>query len=64
MPENEVVNHRLEKLEEDVKILYKKTNDVTLAQVQSVTKLDSMLISCYNNFTKSITRRRPLKCLY
>lgn len=45
MPENEVVNHRLEKLEEDVKILYKKTNDVTLAQVQSVTKLDSMLVT-------------------
>ena len=45
MPENEVVIHRLEKLEEDVKILYKKTNDVTLAQVQSVTKLDSMLVT-------------------
>ncbi len=45
MHENDVLNHRIEKLEEDVKILYKKTNDVTLAQVQSVTKLDSMLLT-------------------
>lgn len=45
MSENEVVNHRLEKLEEDVKILYKKTNEITLTQVQSVTKLDSMLVT-------------------
>lgn len=45
MPENEVVKHRLAKIEEDIKILYKKTNDVTLAQVQSVTKLDSMLVT-------------------
>ncbi len=45
MSENEVLNHRLDKLEDDVKILYKKINDVTLAQVQSVTKLDSMLLT-------------------
>ncbi len=45
MNENDVLNHRLAKLEEDVKILYKKLNDVTLAQVQSVTKLDSMLLT-------------------
>lgn len=45
MSENEVSNHRLDKLEDDVKILYKKINDVTLAQVQSVTKLDSMLLT-------------------
>ncbi len=45
MYENDVLNHRLAKLEEDVKILYKKLNDVTLAQVQSVTKLDSMLLT-------------------
>lgn len=45
MSELEVSNHRLDALEEDVKILYKKVNDVTLAQVQSVTKLDSMLVT-------------------
>lgn len=45
MSENEVLNHRLDKLEDDVKILYKKINDVTLTQVQSVTKLDSMLLT-------------------
>ena len=45
MSENEVVNHRLEKLEDDVRTLYKKTNEVTLTQVQSVTKLDSMLVT-------------------
>lgn len=45
MSENEVVNHRLDTIEEDVKILYKKINEVTLTQVQSVTKLDSMLIT-------------------
>ncbi len=45
MSENEVSNHRLDTLEADVKILYKKINDVTLAQVQSVTKLDSMLLT-------------------
>lgn len=45
MSESEVSNHRLDTLEADVKILYKKVNDVTLAQVQSVTKLDSMLLT-------------------
>ena len=45
MSENEITNHRLSQLEEDVKILYKKINDVTLAQVQSVTKLDSMILT-------------------
>lgn len=45
MLENEIANHRLDVLEEDVKILYKKVNDVTLTQVQSVTKLDSMLVT-------------------
>ncbi len=45
MTEWDVVNHRLDAVEEDVKILYKKVNEVTLAQVQSVTKLDSMLVT-------------------
>ena len=45
MLENEMLNHRLDKVESDIQILYKKVNDVTLTQVQSVTKLDSMLVS-------------------
>ena len=45
MSEMEVSKHRLDKLESDVQILYKKVNDVTLTQVQSVTKLDSMLVT-------------------
>lgn len=45
MTEMEVLNHRLDAVEEDIKILYKKVNEVTLTQVQSVTKLDSMLVT-------------------
>lgn len=45
MLENEMLNHRLDKVECDIQILYKKVNDVTLTQVQSVTKLDSMLVT-------------------
>ena len=45
MLENEMLNHRLDKVESDIRILYKKVNDVTLTQVQSVTKLDSMLVT-------------------
>lgn len=45
MTENEIINHRLDSLEADVKILYKKVNDVTLEQVTSSTKLDSMLVT-------------------
>lgn len=45
MPEDYGFRYRVEALEEDVKILYKKLNDVTLSQVQSVTKLDSMLVT-------------------
>lgn len=45
MTEDYGFQHRIETLEEDVKILYKKINDVTLSQVQSVTKLDSMLVT-------------------
>lgn len=45
MSENEVVNYRLDELEKDVSVLFKKVNDVTLTQAQSVTKLDSMLLT-------------------
>lgn len=45
MTEMDVINHRLDAVEEDIKILYKKINEVTLTQVQSVTKLDSMLVT-------------------
>jgi predicted mannosyl-3-phosphoglycerate phosphatase (HAD superfamily) len=45
MSEIEVINHRLDALEKDVKVLYKKINEVTLTQVQTVTKLDSMLVT-------------------
>ncbi len=45
MTELEVLNHRVGAVEDDVKILYKKVNEVTLTQVQSVTKLDSMLVT-------------------
>ena len=45
MLENEMLNHRIDKVESDIQILYKKVNDVTLTQVQSVTKLDSMLVT-------------------
>ncbi len=45
MTEMDAVNHRLDAVEEDIKILYKKVNDVTMTQVQLVTKLDSMLVT-------------------
>ena len=45
MTEMDVVNHRLDAVEQDIKILYKKINEVTLTQVQSVTKLDCMLVT-------------------
>lgn len=45
MSDFEVVNHRLDTAEADIKILYKKVNDVTLSQVTSNTKLDSMLLT-------------------
>ncbi|MGN0538881.1 MAG: hypothetical protein ACI4KI_03400 [Candidatus Fimenecus sp.] len=60
MSENEVLNHRIEAVEEDIKILYKKVNEVTLTQVQSVTKLDSMLVTL-GELKESIEalKRRP-----
>lgn len=45
MTENEILNRRVDAVEADVKILYKKVNDVTLEQVTSSTKLDSMLVT-------------------
>lgn len=60
MTEMELLNHRVDGVEEDVKILYKKVNEVTLTQVQSVTKLDSMLVTL-GELKESIEtlKRRP-----
>lgn len=60
MQESEVFNHRLTQAENDIKILYKKINEVTLTQVQSVTKLDSMLVTL-GELKESIEtlKRRP-----
>ena len=60
MTELELLNHRVDGVEEDVKILYKKVNEVTLTQVQSVTKLDSMLVTL-GELKESIEtlKRRP-----
>lgn len=60
MTESDVINHRLDTVEEDIKILYKKINEVTLTQVQSVTKLDSMLVTL-GELKESIEalKRRP-----
>lgn len=37
--------YRVERLEADVRTLYQKLDTVTLSEVQSVTKLDSMLVT-------------------
>lgn len=60
MTETELLNHRVDDVEDDVKILYKKVNEVTLTQVQSVTKLDSMLVTL-GELKESIEtlKRRP-----
>ncbi len=60
MTELELLNHRVDTVENDVKILYKKVNEVTLTQVQSVTKLDSMLVTL-GELKESIEtlKRRP-----
>ena len=60
MTDTEILNHRLDAVEEDIKILYKKVNEVTLTQVQSVTKLDSMLVTL-GELKESIEalKRRP-----
>ncbi|MBR5247146.1 MAG: hypothetical protein IKV25_07245 [Clostridia bacterium] len=60
MTDVEILNHRLDAVEEDIKILYKKVNEVTLTQVQSVTKLDSMLVTL-GELKESIEalKRRP-----
>ena len=60
MTELELLNHRVDAVEDDVKILFKKVNEVTLTQVQSVTKLDSMLVTL-GELKESIEtlKRRP-----
>ena len=45
MTEIDVINHRIDAVEEDIKNLYKKINEVTMTQVQLVTKLDNMLVT-------------------
>lgn len=45
MTEMDVINHRIDTVEEDIKNLYKKINEVTMTQVQLVTKLDNMLVT-------------------
>ena len=45
MSDFEVINHRLDTAENDIKTLYKKVNEVALSQVSSNTKLDSMLLT-------------------
>lgn len=60
MTDEELFHHRLDAVENDIKILYKKVNEVTLTQVQSVTKLDSMLVTL-GELKESIEalKRRP-----
>ena len=60
MTEIEILNHRLDAVEKDIKTLFKKVNDVTLTQVQSVTKLDSMIVTL-GELKESIEalKRRP-----
>lgn len=59
---NEDYAYRIERLESDVKTLYKKLDAVTLSEVQSVTKLDSMLITL-GELKESIEtlKRRPVR---
>ena len=45
MTEMDVINRRIDAVEEDIKNLYKKINEVTMTQVQLVTKLDNMLVT-------------------
>ncbi len=45
MTESDIFNRRLDAVESDIKILYKKINEVVLEQVTNSTKLDSMLVT-------------------
>lgn len=60
MSENDVLNHRVDVLEDEVKALNKRVNGIELAQAQSITKLDSMLLTL-GELKESIEalKRRP-----
>lgn len=45
MVENELYDHRLKILEDDVKILYGKVNTFAVNQAETNTKLDNLLVS-------------------
>lgn len=45
MPEKDLYEHRISKLEDDVKILYAKVNGFAVANAEMNTKLDSMLVT-------------------
>ena len=45
MSENELFEHRIKTLENDVKILYGKVNTFAINQAEEYTKLDNLLLS-------------------
>lgn len=45
MPEKDLFEHRITKLEDDVKILYSKVNSFAVASAEMHIKLDSMLVT-------------------
>lgn len=60
MPDNELYEHRLKTLEEDVKVLYARVNTFAVKQAETNTKLDNLLLSI-GELKESIgsIRRRP-----
>lgn len=60
MGENELYDHRLKTLEDDVKILYGKANTFSVNQAETNLKLDNLLISI-GELKESIAyiKRRP-----
>lgn len=45
MPEKDIQEHRIRKLEEDVKTLYSKVNGFAVTSAQMNTKLDNVLLT-------------------
>ena len=45
MPEKDLYEHRIAKLEDDVKHLYSKVNSFAVANAEMNTKLDSVLVT-------------------
>lgn len=60
MSENELFEHRIKALENDVKILYGKVNTFAINQAEENTKLDNLLLSV-GELKESISeiKRRP-----